>query len=180
MTSGLDLIVGLLFGAGIAWLWRWEARRHRTHVLRHPKLLLLASAGMLPFLWFAIIAMKRSVVAWSDVGVPLSFASIGAYLLLEYLTVRYVVKPDGFEYRTLAAGAGIAFWADIRSVRWSLVGSWFRVELQSGSVVRVSVIILGIPTLAQALLDHAGQTVDPSARPVLEQTAAGNPPVPWG
>lgn len=175
----LEMLLGLVFSAGIAWAWRREAVRHNARELRHPRLLLVVSAGMLPFLHFALVAVSRSVVDWTGVVVPLCFASIGAYLLLEFLTVRYEVKPDGFEYRTLAAGTGFAAWADIRSVRWSLLASWFRVELKSGDIVRVSVIILGLPALAQALLDHAGRAVDPSARPTLEQTAGGKPPAPW-
>lgn len=175
----VDAIIGLLAGAGIAWIWRAEARRHRGHELRHPKLLLLVASGMLPCVWFVHAAASRGAVDWVGLAVPLCCAAAGAYLLLEYWTVRYLVHPDGFGYQTLFAGTGFAAWGDIRSVQWSLLGSWFRVELRSGRVVRISAIVLGLPALAQALLDQCGPAIDPLARPALEQAAVGRPPLPW-
>jgi hypothetical protein len=58
---------------------------------------------------------------------------------------------------------------------------WFRVESQTGTVVRLSLMLMGLPEFAQLLLAHAGrEAIEKSTLPLLEMTASGNPPSVWG
>lgn len=58
---------------------------------------------------------------------------------------------------------------------------WFRIELPDASAVRISAMLSGLPAFARAALAAVpSAAIDPDARAVLEQTAAGNPPSIWG
>jgi hypothetical protein len=57
---------------------------------------------------------------------------------------------------------------------------WFVVGTANGAVVRVSVMLTGLPTFARTVLHEVPRDrIDAAAVPVLERTAAGNPPPIW-
>src|SRR5437588_3897018 len=57
---------------------------------------------------------------------------------------------------------------------------WFRLESQSGIVVRVSVMLMGLPVFAQMLLANAlSEAIDLTTLTILQATAEGNPPSVW-
>jgi hypothetical protein len=58
---------------------------------------------------------------------------------------------------------------------------WFRLESQSGTVVRISVMLMGLPIFAQMILVKArSAAIDPTTQTILYATAEGNPPSVWG
>ena len=53
-------------------------------------------------------------------------------------------------------------------------------ESQSGVVVRLSVMLMGLPVFATLLLARArSDAIDPETRLILQATAEGNPPSVW-
>ena len=132
-TVAMVVILGALARA-----WRRQAAAYTGAELHHPKLIL--GVGLATGVPFVAMALAAALFAGKDRWVALvflAFATMGGWLVLEYFTVRYVVKPEGFEYRTVAARGGFATWGQVKKVSWSQVSKWFVIELQSGSVVRV-------------------------------------------
>lgn len=174
------LVMSVVMGAVVR-AWRRQAARHTSDELRYPKV--IAWIGGLVGGLFLAAAVAALIFAqnerWTSL-VFLGFALLGGYLLWDYRQVSYTVSPEGLRYRTTFAGAGFAPWADLRAVRWSPSSKWFRLELASGPVVRVSVMVLGLERLAAALLEKAPAAIDAESRAVLEQCARGQPPSPWG
>ncbi len=166
----------------VARAWKKQASAYTGDELRHPKVILVVALGTgVPFFAAAIAALIfAGKDRWTSL-VFLGFAGLGGYLLWEYLVVRYSVSPEGLSYRTLTAGRGFGKWSEVKAVKWSQTSKWFRLELNDGRVVRVSVLMLGLDRLATALIQNAnGAVIDPGTRQVLEQCARGNPPSPWG
>jgi hypothetical protein len=57
---------------------------------------------------------------------------------------------------------------------------WFRLEAQSGTVIRISAMLTGLPEFARLLLVHAPtQGIDAKTLELLRATAAGDPPSVW-
>jgi len=84
-------------------------------------------------------------------------------------------------YGRLFGSGGQIRWADLKSVRFSAAMKWFRLESQSGTVVRISVLLIGLPVFAQLLLVHTPpEAIESKTLPVLRTTAEGNPPSVWG
>jgi hypothetical protein len=81
----------------------------------------------------------------------------------------------------LLRAPGTLRWGEVTSVRYSQAAKWFRLDGANGEVVRVSAMLMGLPEFARILLQEvAAASIDPAARPILEQTAAGSPPSIWG
>ena len=84
-------------------------------------------------------------------------------------------------YGRLFGSRGYMRWTELKNVRFSEAMKWFRLESQSGKVVRLSVMLMGLPRFAQLLLAHAPpQSFEKNTLPVLQTTAEGNPPSVWG
>lgn len=167
--------------AGVARAWRRQTSSSGTGDLRHPTVILVvALATGVPFL----VGGLGALVFGNDPASALALASfslLGAYLLWEYVAVRYSLSAEGFSYRTLAAGRGFARWSEVTTVLWSDPAKWFRIELSDGRVVRISVLMVGLDRFAQALLRGSSQAgIELRTKGVLDQCARGQPPSPWG
>ena len=65
-------------------------------------------------------------------------------------------------------------------IQYSRSAKWFRLITNNGEVVRVSVMLVGLPEFARAVLDEVPpEKIDTGSKSVLEQTAAGHPPSLW-
>ena len=65
-------------------------------------------------------------------------------------------------------------------IQYSQSAKWFRLITNNGEVVRVSVMLVGLPEFARAVLDEVPpEKIDTGSKSVLEQTAAGHPPSLW-
>jgi hypothetical protein len=57
---------------------------------------------------------------------------------------------------------------------------WFRIVTDTGEVVRISVMLRGLPLFASALLANVPvERIEVPARELLKETAEGNPPSVW-
>ncbi len=175
-------IVMTVVMAAVARAWKKQRTAWTKEQLQHPKVIaVLGVVCGLPFLGGAIAAAILAPLKdkWAA-PVLLAFAGLGGWLLWEYLRVRITLTPEGFAYRT-ALQEGFAAWRDVRRVAWSPSMSWFVVKLAGERTVRVSVLLLGLERLAKGLLENSGAAeMSHETRLVLNATANGNPPSPFG
>ncbi len=109
-----------------------------------------------------------------------AFALLGAVLVLEYVRVRHCLESGGLSYQKLFGKGGRLRWNEVARVHYSETAKWFRIVTVNGEVVRVSVMLVGLPQFARAVLDEIPpERIDPETKPVLEKTAAGFPPSMW-
>jgi hypothetical protein len=188
-----------LWGPVIRWgLWvvlmviimGWVARsRHRPRPasdarrLVHPPSTLII--GLTVFTLFAAIAVVSNVYAnrtttWLTTTVFLGFAGLALWLVVDYFTARHEVSDAGMRHGSVTGRRDIE-WAEVSSVQYSPAMKWFRLETRSGRVARVSAMLVGLPEFARLLLAHVpGRAIEAQTLPVLEATAAGDPPSVWG
>jgi hypothetical protein len=152
--------------------------------LRHPVSTLVI--GLAGFLFFAAIAVLSNVFAnnttsWWTTAIFVGFAVLALPIVGDYFAARHEVSEEGLRYGRLFGSGGQIRWADLKSVRFSAAMKWFRLESQSGTVVRISVLLIGLPVFAQLLLVHTPpEAIESNTLPVLRMTAEGNPPSVWG
>ena len=152
--------------------------------LQHPISTLII--GLISFLLFAAIAVISNVFAnattsWKTTTIFVGFALLALPILGDYFAARHEVSEEGLHYGRLFGSGGYMRWTELKSVRFSEAMKWFRLESQSGKVVRLSVMLMGLPTFAQLLLAHAPlQSIEKNTLAVLQTTAEGNPPSVWG
>jgi uncharacterized membrane protein len=142
--------------------------------------------GLAGFLLFGAIAVISNVLAnatttWWTTAIFVGFALLALPILGDYFAARHEVSEEGLRYGRLFGSGGYMCWTELKSVQFSEAMKWFRLESQSGQVVRVSVMLMGLPMFAQLLLAHAPrESIEKNALPVLQTTAEGNPPSVWG
>jgi hypothetical protein len=152
--------------------------------LQHPPSTLII--GLVSFLFFAAIAVISNVFAnattnWLTTTVFVGFALLALPIVGDYFAARHEVSEEGLRYGRLFGTGGHIRWADLKSIRYSAAMKWFRLESQSGTVVRISVMLMGLPVFAQLLLVHAPpEAIEGDTLPVLRMTGEGNPPSVWG
>jgi hypothetical protein len=109
------------------------------------------------------------------------FACLGAPLIVEYYRVVHRLEEGGLRYTPLLSSPNFMPWTDVKSVRYAQSLKWFRIEGRDGQIVRVSVMLMGLPEFARVLLSKVPESrIDPAARVLLKQTAEGHPPSVWG
>jgi hypothetical protein len=117
-------------------------------------------------------------------GMPLFFLAfavfLGGPLLLEYYRVWHRLEPGGMRSQPLLKDACSVKWKDVTRVSYSQGSKWFIVETANGTKVRRSVMLVGLPAFARTVLHEVPRDrIEAQAVPVLERTAAGNPPPIW-
>jgi hypothetical protein len=176
------LIMSLIMG----WVARSRMRPRsacRDQQLRHPVSTLII--GLACFLLFAAIAVTSNVFAnkttsWWTTAIFAGFALLALPVVGDYFAARHEVSREGLRYGRLIGAGGFLRWDELRSVRFSSGMKWFRLESQSGTVVRISVMLMGLPVFAQMLLANArSEATDPTTQTILQATAEGNPPSVW-
>src|SRR5919201_2218379 len=174
-----SLLMSLIMG----WVARSRARLRPAadaRRLRHPPSTLII--GLCVFLLLAGIAVISNVYAnpttsWWTTTVFVGFALLALPIIGDYFAARHEVSEEGLRYGRLLGSAGLIRWTEVKSVRFSDLMKWFRVESQTGTVVRLSLMLMGLPEFAQLLLARAGrEAIEKSTLPLLEMTASGNPP----
>jgi hypothetical protein len=178
---------GLLMSLVMGWVARSRSQpRHAGSAqrLQHPtSTLVIGLAGFLFFVAIAVISnvFANATTSWKTTTVFVGFALLALPVLGDYFAARHEVSEEGLRYGRLVGSGGYMRWTELRSVRFSEAMKWFRLESQSGKVVRLSVMLMGLPTFAQLLLAHTPpQSIEKKTLPVLQTTAEGNPPSVWG
>jgi len=159
------LIMSLIMG----WVARSRMRPRPAccdQQLRHPVSTLII--GLAGFLLFAAIAVVSNVFAnattsWWTTAIFVGFALLALPVVGDYFAARHEVSREGLRYGRLIGTGGFLRWDELRSVRFSSGMKWFRLESQSGTMVRISVMLMGLPVFAQMLLANARpEAIDPT------------------
>ncbi|RZA31830.1 MAG: hypothetical protein EOP92_29190 [Lysobacteraceae bacterium] len=169
------------------WLGRSRQRGHPTSDgkrVRHPPGIL--AVGVITLLFFVGVVGTASI--WPDDGVNVWFYAffagmilMSAYIVADYYYARHVLTEDGMDFGR-PTGRRVAFrWSEVRTVRFSTMWNWFRIELQSGEVVHVSAMMMGLPALAREVLRQVPEArIDRGAFKLLENAAKDVLPPVWG
>jgi hypothetical protein len=173
--------------AVMGWLARTRSRPqppHDSHTLAHPRSTL--AIGLICGGFFLILAVWSALYPGTT-GSPLisafflGFAALGIPLILDYRNARHTLTSDGLRYGKMLGAGGSLRWSEVRTVRYSEVAKWFRLELMDGRVVRISAMLRGLPEFAGAVLAQVpASAIDADTRAVLEATAKGDLPKVWG
>ena len=153
-------------------------------VLRYPRSILIL--GAVCSIFFLSLALLSLLFPGKDGSPAISlifvgFAFLGAPLIVEYYRVVHHLAEGGIRYSPLISTPGFLPWSAIKSVRYAPSMKWFRIEGRDGRIIRVSVMLMGLPEFARAVLREVPESrIDPSARGLLERTAEGHPPSIWG
>jgi hypothetical protein len=169
----------------MGWLARSRLRPHGLNagVLEHPASTLII--GVVCTLFFCALAVLSflfpgrtgsGLVSLTFVG----FALLGVLLIVDYVRVRHSLQPGGLHYTPLLSPTWTIRWDEVTRIRYSQAAKWFRIDTVGGRVVRVSAMLTGLPEFAKTVLREVPPSrIDANALPILEQTAAGNPPPIW-
>lgn len=186
-ANGLQWILGTaLMSLVMHWIAASRLKpwlRSDSKRLFHPPSTLIV--GLAGFLFFAGIAVLSNVFAnrtttWWTTAVFVGFALLSVPLIVDYVTARHELSATGLAFGRWTGGRGFVAWTDLRRVAYGHGMKWFVLETQSGEVIRLSAMLAGLPEFARLVLAHAPRSsIDPACLPVLEATAAGNPPSVW-
>src|SRR5438045_8259992 len=129
--------------------------------LRHPvSTLIIGLAGFLLFAAIAVISnvFSNKTTSWWTTAIFLGFALLALLALPvvgDYFAARHEVSREGLLYGRLLGDGGFLCWDELSSVRFSSSMKWFRLETQSGKVVRVSVMLMCLLVFAQMIVTYA-------------------------
>lgn len=136
--------------------------------------------------WTAIAIVSTTVgrnsttTLWTTLGFG-GFALASTLLIAWYYLGRHFVSAQGMNYGRLFGGRLVFDWADVKTVRFSQVNKWFRLELNSGGVVRVSAMLVGLPAFAGLLLLNVPrERISDDTYEILRRTSEGDLPNIWG
>jgi len=173
-------------GAIMAWLARSRTRARPAadaQRLVHPRSTLII--GLACSLLFSGVALASALWPGKTGSLAITalfmgFAALGVPLILDYRNARHTLTDDGLLYGRMWGGGGTLRWREVRRLRYSDAGKWFRLDGPDGQIVRISAMLQGLPEFARAALAQVpAAAIDPQTRPVLEETAQGNPPTLW-
>jgi hypothetical protein len=153
--------------------------------LRHPpSTLLIGVVGAVFFFGLAIISNTVGKNPTATIWTTLAFIAFGVAslpIVADYFFARHSVSESGIEYGRMFGQRGTLLWSDVRRVTFSSVMKWFVLELRSGTTVRISAMLMGLPEFARLVLLHVPtQCIEDETRTLLEQTRDGRPPSVWG
>lgn len=165
---------------------RWLARsRQRAHgvasnCVRHTKVMLIVGvAGMLSF---AALLVATHVLPIEGMNALATACFVGmmllpAYLVADYRFARHVVSDEGMDFGRPTGRRLFFRWSAVRAVRFGNLGHWFKIELQSGEVLRVPAAMAGLPAFADQVLRHVpAAQIERDTLRMLERTPRGDLP----
>ena len=170
----------------MGWLARSRFRARpasQANRLVHPPGTLII--GLLCFAVFAGLAIVSNVIpnkttTWWTTSVFVGFALLSAPMVTAFFLEEYEVSEEGIAGRSFTGVRKYLRWSDLRAARYVAPMKWFRLETQSGTVARISVMLIGLPEFARWLLQRAPHgAIDAGTLAVLQDTAVGNPPSVW-
>ncbi len=148
-----------------------------------PSILILGVVGGGMFLAVAI------AVFFSDEGNKriyfslffLAFSSLGWLLVVGYFVEFHELRSDGIRFRTTLLRTGFVAWAEIKEISYRHMMGWFNIKTKDERRLQISVYLVGLPEFAQKLAEMAPDiSASEQTQKLLQETAAGNPPSPWG
>lgn len=170
----------------MGWVGRSRLRARplsESHRLSHPPSTLIV--GLVCFVFFAGLAIVSNVMpnkttTWWTTSVFVGFAILALPLISGFFLEHHEVSDRGLAGTNFLGVRKQIAWSDLRAVQYAPSMKWFRLETRSGTVARVSVMLMGLPEFARLLLRHAPHdAIDAVTKDVLRETASGNPPSVW-
>jgi hypothetical protein len=186
----ISMVQWSVWGVAMTLVMGWIARsRHRarpvdqaTRLAHPPSTLIIGIVGVAFFAGTAIASNlwpNETVTVWTTLCFT-GFALLSLPMVADYFFARHDVSDEGMQYGRMTGQRGALRWTEVRLVRYGSMMKWFKLELQSGTCVRVSAMLMGLPQFASLVLSHVqASAIDEPTRAVLEATAAGNPPNVW-
>jgi hypothetical protein len=188
----VQIVQWALFGLAMTLVMGWVARsRFRKRLdsdartLAHPvSTLVIGLIGVTFFGGIAIISntvgKNNTTTIWTTL-IFIAFAFMSVPMIADYYFARHRVSDVGLDYGRMFGQRGAFGWSDVKRVRYASVMKWFAIDLHSGSTVRVSAMLTGLPEFARLLLAHVPRNViDDEAYALLRETEQGKPPSVWG
>ncbi|HYQ01858.1 MAG TPA: hypothetical protein VER96_24460 [Polyangiaceae bacterium] len=177
------LLTALIMG-GIAKARLRKRPTQEAGTLVHPKSSLVIA--LLTVVFFFGIALISNTVGKNSTTTPwttlcfLGLGALGLPLVSDYYFGRHELVDGGMVYGGTFGKHGRFVWSQVTRLRYSRGLKWFVLDLHSGTKVRISLMLLGLPEFAAAVLAHVPRSVmDDATYGVLQETAAGNPPSVW-
>lgn len=131
-----------------------------TNIGYNKKLLVYAHLGSMLtlFLVWLIIFSGRSWDTQTDlmleVFITFSFGAISAYLYVEFVKVKGRYDRTGIAITTPWAGAKSERWDNLKKVTYSSIGCWYVLKFESGTVIRLSILLSGTSGIFKILKDR--------------------------
>lgn len=179
---------GLAMMVVMGWVARSRFRRRpdsEATTLAHPvSTLVIGVVGVVFFGGIVVISntvgKNSTTTVWTTLGF-LTFALASVPMIADYCFARHHVSELGMEYGRMFSQRGTFTWSDVKRVRYASAMKWFAIELRSGSTVRVSAMLMGLPEFARILLAHVPKSaIDDETHALLRETEQGRPPTVWG
>ena len=157
---------------------RPEADRH---LLRHPaSTLILGIVGAVLFFGAAIVSNTVGKNSTSTIWTTLTFVGLGfasSLAIADYFRARHRVSDSGIDFGRMLGERGRLRWADVRRVYFASFLKWFVLEGRSGTKVRVSFMLLGLPEFARLVLQHVPrEVIEPDTLDLLQAAEQGQLP----
>src|SRR5262245_20314242 len=179
---------GLAMMVVMGWIARSRFRKRpdsEGRTLAHPiSTLVIGVVGVVFFGGVAVISNTVGKNSTTTVGTTLgflAFALASVPMIADYYFARHRVSELGMDYGRMSGQRGTFSWSDVKRVRYASGMKWFAIDLRSGSTVRVSVMLMGLPEFARILLAHISKSaIDDEAYALLRETEQGRPPSVWG
>ncbi len=181
-----------LWGIAIAMVMGWVARSRFSkrpvsdaETLAHPvSTLVIGLIGVLFFGGIAVISntvgKNKTTTVWTTLAF-VAFALASVPMIMDYLFARHRVSERGMDCGRMFGQRGSFVWSEVKRVRYASVMKWFAIDLRSGSTVRISAMLMGLPEFAHMLLLHVPRSaIDDEAYVLLRDTEEGRPPSVWG
>lgn len=181
-------IWGIAMTVVMGWMARSRMRQRpesERNTLRHPpSTLVIGILGAAFFFGIAIISNTIGKNATSTIWTTLIFVGFGCAaipMIADYFFARHRVSEQGIEYGRMFGPRGSFRWAEVRRIRFSNAMKWFVIEVASGTKVRVSAMLIGLPEFAYFVLQLVPRhAIEPDTLEILQETAQGRPPSVWG
>lgn len=109
------------------------------------------------FLALAVISNTGGKNVTSTPGTTLlfcAFAIASVPFISCFYLCRHRVSRSGMDYGEMFGARRTFAWSEVRTVRYSRDMGWFKLELDSGYVARISTMSRGLPEFARLVLTH--------------------------
>ena len=159
----VSVIKWAVWVVGLALVMGWVSRSRSRAPSQAGALVLPTSIPIIGIVsavfWFALAVFSITVGknSTSTLGTTLMFCAFiiaSAPFILCFYLCRHRVSRSGMDYGEMFGARRTFAWSEVRTVRYSRDMGWFKLELDSGYVARISTMSRGLPEFARLVLIH--------------------------